>query len=231
MQLSDMRASVLDKADEAQGGGFITNTTLDRFINQACRFVYNKLSTKAPDSLWVEGTIGNGGVFDTVAGQEGYALPATMKKLVLVQFRQQGSTNVNDYRPMDKINIGNDYGNTYFPIREGYYPNFGYFLSKDKIYLRNVPAQVINIRMWFIQQFVAVVTDTDVPMFDADYHELACELAALHCLGKSGEQLFAERFKLYELELGMMEDSAVNRDQQAEQMAITDRQDVGRYGR
>lgn len=230
MDLAEMRLSTLSKADE-ESVGFITNPVLDRAINQGCRFVYNRLSQKGQAFFWREGTSGNGGKFNAVANTEGYDLPADTIKVVKVEVRSASSTSPDDYRRVDKINIANEQADTFSPVREGYWGQFGYFIAGTRIYFKPVPKEAFTIRLWDVPRFTKLVLETDTPSFDENYHELACELGSLQLLGKSGESLFDERMKLFQIENAMLDETAENRDQQSEQMVITDQRDNDRYGR
>lgn len=224
MDLSELRTWTRAKCDE-QASGFITDDILDLAINQAGRWVYRKLVQTFQGYGVREGTTGNGGKFNTVAGTQGYSLPSDTRKVVRVEHRPSSSTDDNEYRKMDKLNIANDRGESFFPVREGYSPQFGYFTAGSKIYFRPVPASVFTVRIWDVPKWTTLVDDDDEPVTEDDWDDLICELAALECLGQSGEPLFEERFKLFGLQNGLLEDTAGHRDFQPEQMVITDDQD------
>jgi hypothetical protein len=227
MDLSALRASVRFKADE-EGTDFVDNTELDRVINQACRWVYNQLVSKYTSRFIREGTTGNTGKFSTVSGTQGYSLPTDTKDVVTVEMRDSSSTDDDDYRKLRRLNIGAHEREDYWPIREGTHPTFGYFLAGSKIYLKPVPDAVYTIRLWDIPRFTALSATSDTPGFDEEYHELASELAALQLLGTSGEDIFRERFQLFEVEKLGLDVSSPNRDYQSETMIITNDSDWSR---
>lgn len=230
MDLSDLRDSSRSKADE-QSTGFISNTELDRFLNQGLRLIYGKIAQRFQNYFIVPGTIGNGGQFLTVNGQQGYPLPPTMLKLVRMEQRNTNSTTDNDWRKMETANIDTDLFDTYYPIREGYLPQFGYFIAGPNLYIRPVPTTAFYVRMWFIPLVIAMVSESDIPGVPEPYHELIAEFGALQCLRKSGEILYKPAMDMFNLELTNLLDTIEFRDQQPEQMVITDQRDNDRYGR
>jgi hypothetical protein len=225
MQLSAFRARTRTKADEGNSD-FYQPEQLDASINAACRFVYRKLTQIAEDFFIREGTTLNTAKFDTVVGQSGYDLPADQMKLVKVESRPTSSSDEDDYLPVEKINIAANDGESYYPQREGYLPYFGYFLAGEKIYFRPTPRQSFTVRLWDIPRFTSLSADSDTPPFEEDWDELVCELAALDLLGTSGEPIFQERFKLYQEQMGLLNDTATHRDQRAQTM-VMDFNEVG----
>jgi len=171
------------------------------------------------------------GRFSTVASTQAYDLPPEMMKLVRIEYRQSGSTSDNDWRKVPHLNISSDDGSNYYPLREGYLPEFGYAMVGNQVIFKPVPSQAYAVRIWDVPLFKKLVGTTDVPGFDEDYCELACELAAIDLLGTSGEPIFGERMKLFEVENGLLNETSVNRDQQPDQMVITDTGGNDRYGR
>lgn len=226
MELSDLRASARSKSDEEESG-FIDNTELDRFINQGCRLIYGKLVQKFENYFIVPGTALNSGLIATVDGTQGYDLPSTLQKLVRVEHRPYTSTSDDEWKKMDTLNIGNDevdIRNSVWDIRPS---QFGYFIAGNKIFLRPVPKEQFSVRLWFIPRFTALVDATDEPGIPEEYHELASEYAAIQCLRKSGEPIWKESLDVFNIELLGMIESAEIRDQQPEQMAITESWDSG----
>lgn len=221
MTLEDLRASARSKADE-QATGFIDTTELDRFINQGMRFVYGKIAQRFENYFITEGTTANSGKFNTVAGTQGYSLPTTLMKLVRVESRTSSSTNDNDYLRVRTDNIANDMGTNFSPLREGYVPDFGYFIAGNKIYFKPVPQSAYTVRLWFIPRATALSLVSDTPSVPEEYHELIAEYAAIQCLAKSGEPIFKERQDAFMLELTNMLETVEVRDQQPETMMITD---------
>lgn len=230
MQFSDIRASARAKADE-EATGFISNTEINRYLNQGLRLVYGKIAQRFENFFIVPGTTGNLGKFTTVNGTQGYALPTTLMKLVRVEQRNTNSTTDNDWRKMETINIGTDLFDTYYPIREGYLPQFGYFVAGASMYIKPVPTTAFDVRLWFIPFVTDMSADSDIPGVPSPYHELIADYAALQCLRKSGEGLYKEAMDMFNIELTNMLDTIEFRDQQNEQMTITDQRDNDRYGR
>lgn len=230
MQLSDLRASARSKADE-ESTGFISNTELNRYLNQGLRLVYGKIAQRFQNYFIVPGTTLNGGKFTTVSGTQEYSLPATLLKLVRVEQRNTNSTTDNDWRKMETANIDTDMFDTYYPIREGYLPQFGYFIAGNKFYIRPVPTTAFDVRLWFIPLVADLSADGDIPGVPSPYHELIADYGALQCLRKSGEALYKPAMDMFNIELTNMLDTIEYRDQQPEQMVITDQRDNDRYGR
>lgn len=228
MTLAELRESARGKADESESD-FITNSELNGYVNQGARIVHGKIVQSFNDDFLIIGTALNGGLFSTVVGTQNYALPDSMKKLVKLEARFNGSTSDNDWKRIEKVNIGNERVDTYYPIREGYYPGFGYFLTKDYIYLRPVPAQVFQVRVWFVPRFTTLVADIDIPDVPDEFHDLISEFAAIQCLRKSGEGIYKEAMDVFNLELKNMLETVQHRDQQPEQMGITDDYIYERY--
>lgn len=227
--LSDLRSTSRAKADESSTG-FITNAVLDGYLNQGVTLIRNKIIQRFENYLIVEGTALNGGLFNTVATQQAYALPSDMQKLVRVEYRQANSTTDNDWRRVPTLNIGTDAGSTYFPIREGYLPEFGYFIAGDNIYFKPVPATIYSIRLWYIPRGTRMVLDADTTGIPSEYDDLVSEFGAIQCLRQSGEQLYKESSDIFKLELESFLETIEIRDQQPEQMVITEGQDLYRYG-
>lgn len=223
--LETYRSRVRTKADE-ENTDFIDNTELDASINAACRFVYRKLAQKNEDLFVRPGTVANSNKFDTVSGTQEYALATDLMKIVRVESRIASSTDDNDYLQVDKLNIGADSGFSYSPLREGYLPHFGYFIAGNNIYFKPVPSQEFTVRIWDVPKFTTLADADDEPLFDNDWDDLVCELAALDLLGTSGEPIFAERFKLYELQMGLLDETAGHRDEKA-QVMVMDYNEVG----
>jgi len=219
MQLSAFRTRVRTKADEGTSD-FIADAQLDQSINAACRFVYRRLVQLAEDFFIREGTALNTAKFDTVAGTSGYSLPTDQMKLVKVECRDSGSSDDDAYMPVEKLNLAANDADSYYPQREGYLPYFGYYIAGTKIYFRPVPRQAFTVRLWDIPKFTTLTLDSDVPPFEEDWDELVAELAALDLLGTSGEPIFQERFKMYQEQLGLLNDTASHRDQRAQVMVM-----------
>jgi hypothetical protein len=230
VDLTTLRDSARSKSDE-QATGYISDVELDRFINQGCKFIYAKICQRFEDYFIESGTALNGGLFNTVIKQQAYPLPLTMQKLIKVEHRAAGSINDNDWCRMERVNISNHRLDEYYPVREGYRPGFGYFIAGSNIYFRPVPAEAFSIRLWFIPRFVDLVAVDSIPAIPEEYHELIAEYASLQCLRKSGEPIWREANEMFTLELNNMLETIEVRDQQAEQMTITDDVDYYRNGR
>lgn len=229
MDLQALRDSARSKADE-QNTNFISNTELDRFLNQGQDYVYGKIAQRFEDYFCVKGTVGNSGQFNTVSGTQSYDLPTTMLKLVRVEHRTTTSADDNEWKRIERTNINNDHVNDYYPVRPGYSPYFGYFVAGSQLHLRPVPRDVFSVRLWFIPKAMAMSLTTDVPSVPSEYHEMISEYAAIQCLRKSGEGIWNEAMTIFNTEFGNMLETIENRDQNSEQMVITDVQDRWIYG-
>lgn len=220
-----------EKADE-EASTFIGVNELKSYINQGLKYIYAKLVTTYEELFTVEGTLANSGLFSLVAEQEGYDLPATLLKLVNVQMRSNGSVSANDYFKLDRLNIANNGIDPFYPVRNNYLQQSGYFVVASKIYFRPVPTNANQIRLWFVPKVIDMDIDTDIPGIPSEYHEILAEYASIQCLRKSGEGIFQEAYKIWQDELQNMLDSAKNKDQQAATMVITDDwdSDYNRYG-
>lgn len=224
MDLSALRSLARYKADETVTT-FIGNAELDVFLNEGYRFVYNKVISKFEDFFIQPGTNGNGGLFSTVSGTQGYSLPSDCQKIVRVEHRSSSSTSDNDWRKLEKLNIVNDRYDDFYPVRDGYTPGFGYFVAGNKIYLKPVPSQVFSVRIWYIPRITALSGEADVPSVPEEFHELIAEYAAIQVLRKSGEPIWRESIDTFKLGLDSMLDAVQHRDQQPEQMVISDSRD------
>lgn len=223
MQLSDVRTLARQKSDE-EATGYVSNSEVLSYINQGLRFVYGKIAQRFENYFITKGTVGNGGLITTVSGTDEYNLPTDLMKLVRVEQRQSGSSSENDWITLKALNIGNDNIRVFYPPREGYGPGsaYGYFIAGNKIYLRPVPTQAFSLRIWYVPRVTALSADSDIPGIPEEYHELLAEYAAIQIISKSGEGLYAERSKSFDLELGNLLETIEVRNQQSEQMVITD---------
>lgn len=228
MDLDDLRSSARSKADET-ATDFITTIELDRYINQGLRYVYGKIAQRFEDYFVVPGTVGNDGLISTVSGTQAYDLPDDLMKIVRVEHRAAGDTNDNNWRRMERLNISNDRLDDYYPVREGYSPSFGYFVGGNKVYLRPVPTTAFSVRIWFVPRVTVLSAGSDIPGVPDEFQELIAEYAALQCLRKSGEGIYKEASDIFQLELQNMIENIEVRDQQAEQMVITDDSDWDRF--
>jgi hypothetical protein len=224
MTLSDLRASARSKADE-QATGFITDTELDRFLNQGYRFVYGKIVQAFESFFLTKGTLANGGLISVSSATQNYSLPTTMLKLVMAEWRESNSTDDNSWKKLTRLNIGNNTANDYYPVRDGRDQGVGYFVTGTEIMLRPVPAASWSLRLWFIPRATALSQTTDTPDVPVEYQELIAEYAAIQCLAKSGEGIWKERQDTFNLELQNLLDTIAHRVQEPEQMLITDNSD------
>lgn len=223
MVLSDLRTLAKQKSDEV-ATSYIGNSEVDSYLNEGLNFVYGKIVQRFENYFIVQGTALNGGLFNTVSGTQNYAAPTSLYKLVRVEYRQYGSTNEDDFRPLACQNIGNDGGRNYYPPREGWGPGgrFGYFLAGNTFYLRPTPTSVYEVRVWFVPYVTEMTLDADVPNVPPPYHRLISEYAAIQILAKSGEPLWKERSDTFKLQLDNLIETIEIRNQNAEQMIITD---------
>lgn len=177
-------------------------------------------------------SIGHSGAWDTVGGVQEYNFPADLMKLVRVEHRQAGNTNEDNWLNLRSLNIGNDSVRAFYPPREGWGPGpgFGYFVAGNKMFLRPTPTNAFSIRLWYVPRVAALSATTDVPTIPEEYHELIAEYAAIQMLAKSGEGLFVERQKSFEFQLQNMIENIEMRNQQSEQMLITDEYDFDIVG-
>jgi hypothetical protein len=228
MDLEELRDSARSKADE-QATGFITDTELNRFLNQGNRLVYGKIVQTFEEFFVVKGTTGNGGAVAVAADQNEISLPATLLKLVRVERRNTNDSNENNWRKLPRLNIGNDQLNDFYPIREGRDQGFGYYLAGEKMYLRPVPQGGFDLRMWFVPKCTAMSANSDEPDVPEEYHELVAEYGAIQCLAKSGEGIWKERMDTFNLELANMLETVTHRVQEPQQMIITDDYDFDRW--
>lgn len=145
-------------------------------------------------------------------------------KLVRVEHRQSGSTSEDDWLMLSTLNISNDRVRTFYPPREGWGPGpgFGYFIAGNRLYLRPTPTHVFSVRLWYIPRPLTMSADTDVPVIPEEYHEILAEYAGIQMLAKSGEGIWRERSEIAQAELMNMLETIEIRNQQAEQMVITD---------
>lgn len=228
MQFSELRTSARVKADE-EATGFITDAMLNRFLNEGNRFLYNKIVSAYEDYFVVEGTAPNGGLISCVSGTHKYALPTTMQKLVKVEWRASTDTNEDNWRKVDRLNVSNDnrYADSFYPTREGYVGRFGYFTAGLYIYIRPTPKDAFDVRLWFIPKAITLSSDTDVPESPEEFHELIADFASMRVLGKSGEGIYKELQDMFTLQLNTFIETVGHRNQEAQQMVITDYGDRG----
>lgn len=228
MTLTQLRDLARAKADE-QSAGFIGDVELDSYLNQGLKFIYGKIVQRFEDFFIVRGTTANGGLFTQVSGTDEYPLPSTLQKLVLVQMRRAGTTSNDAWIRLDRANIANNGIDIYYPLREDLLHKVGYFLAGNNIYFRPVPAEAAEIRMWFVPRVTALASASDIPGIPNEYHELLSEYAAIQCLRKSGEGIFAESYKIWDQELKNMLETVEVRDQQPSQMMITEDYEIDHY--
>ena len=229
MTLDDLQQFSRSKADEAQGG-YIDSTELIRYINQGYRLVYGKIVQRFEDYFITIGTTGNGGSFTTVSNTMSYALPANLKKLVRVESRGPGETNENLWRRVDRANIQNDSRrDLYSEAWADRLLNFQYFVAGNQIHLRPVPQTGVQVRIWFVPQLTALALAADVPVIPDEFHDMLADYAAIQCLAKSGEGIYSERLSLWNQELQNLIENIEIRDQQPEQMVITENSDTNQF--
>jgi hypothetical protein len=228
MDLTELRASARSKADE-EATGFITDAELDRFINQGLRIVYGKIAQSFEDYFVIKGTSGNGGLISVLANTQEYNLPTDHLKLVRVERRNTNDSNENNWRKLQRLNIGNDQINDFYPVREGRDQGYGYFVAGNKIFLRPVPSGGFDMRLWYIPKVTTLVNTTDVPGIPEEYQELVAEYASIQCLRKSGEGIYKEAMDLFNIELGNLLDTISHRVQEPTQMMVSDEYDFDRW--
>lgn len=216
MTLDEIRSAARAKADE-ETAGYIDTPELDQYINQGYLYVFSKICQRFQDYFVEPQT-----PFNTVSAQQAYPLPTDMVKLIRVERRPVGSTDDNAWVVLRKSNIANDSTADRYPVREEYWPRMGYFIAGNKIYIRPVPAQTYELRYWAVVKPATLVDGTDEPVVLSMYHPLISEYAAMQCLQKSGEGIYTERRDAFNLELDNLLDTVDHRDQQSEQMVITD---------
>lgn len=223
MQFSDLRTSARVKSDE-EATGFVTDSMLNRFLNEGNRFLYNKIVAAYEDYFLVEGTVGNSGLISVSSGTHKYAIPTTMQKLAKVEWRAANDSNEDNFRKVDRINVANDnkYADSFYPTREGYVGRFGYFVAGQFIYIRPTPRDAFDVRLWFVPRAVDMAADADLPSSPEEFHELIADFAALRVLGKSGEGIYKEIRDVFNLQLATFMETVTNRNQEAQQMVITD---------
>jgi hypothetical protein len=227
MDFTEIRASARSKADE-ESTGFITDAELNRFINQGLRIVYGKIAQAFEDYFVIKGTVANSGLITVLADTNEYDLPTNLK-IVRVERRNTNDSNENNWRKLQRLNIGNDQINDFYPIREGRDQGYGYFIAGDKLYLRPVPSGGFDMRIWFIPKVTALSADDDVPGVPEEYHELIAEYASVQCLRKSGEGIYKEAMDLFNLELSNLLDTINHRVQEPTQMLVTDEYDFDKW--
>jgi hypothetical protein len=230
MNLATLRASARAKADE-EATGFISDAELNRSLNQGLKLIYGKIVTRFQDHFIVPGTAENGGLFTTVANQQGYGLPTTHQKLVRVEYRDASSISDNDWMKIERGNIGNENRGSYYPMQDIGIRDFDYFMAGEKIFFRPVPVSQYAVRLWFIPRVTEMTADSDIPGVPEEYHDLIAEYGAIQCLRKSGEGLYKEATDVFGIELDAMLESVAHRDQQPEQMVITEQNFVRRLPR
>lgn len=223
MQLSEIRDLSRQKADE-ESTGFVDNGELNSYINQGLKFIYGKIAQRFEDYFIVKGTALNDGLIDVVTNTSAYDLPANLMKLVIVEYRKNGSTTEDDWIIVPRSNIVNDSDKGFYPPRLdwGPIPGFSFFITGNIINLRPEPKSDFQIRLWFVPRVTTLTVDTDVPGIPDEYHELLAEYAAIQLLAKSGESLWQERSSVFKVELDNMLETVENRTQQPEQMNITE---------
>ncbi len=217
MTFDEIRAAARSKADE-QATGFIDSTELDQYINQANFMVYAKIVARDEKYFIQKSSTTN-----TVDGTQEYALPTNTHRLILIQRRQSGSTSERDWFAIRPSNISNNHLKyDWYPGLLNYTSEQTYFLAGNYIYLDPVPTQVYELRFWYVALPTVLTTGSDIPSAPYIYHPLIAEYAALQCLAKSGEGIYQERRDALELEMQNLLDTISPRDQQAEQMVVTD---------
>lgn len=223
MNLLQLRAASRQRADE-EADGFITNGELNNYINQGSRYIYTQMVQRFEDYFIIPGEVSNGGVFNTVADQQLYAMPSQLHKLVKVEMRSSTSNNERDYYRIRRVNIANYDASARSPaLLSGNGFSFGYYIAGSKIGLRPIPsAQTQTIRIWYVPFIPLLALDVDSPEIPEMYHDFIADYAAIKMLSKSGEGIYPEKMGEFNISLKNLLDTIESRDQQAEQMTFLD---------
>lgn len=175
--LLQLRTSLLVRGGY-EGSEDITSAVALEVLNDGLEETYN-LCIACDDDYYVKlGTVANGGQFNTVAGQDTYALPSDFYNLRKVEILDSSTRwkKLNPV-PLDGANLIQTVDS---PSR-----HYRYRLSNQGLTLYPTPTGVDTLRVYYLPLAPQLAVDTDSVTFDRPVEaRLVLEIALRDCLAR-----------------------------------------------
>ena len=168
----DENASVVDK--------FWTDSEVTTAINTGVKRTHNKIKNTGRWHFTSRAT------FSTAVGVEYYALPANLKDLKIVSF--EDSVGVEHWLRRDagpNMFAWNVAGVGLLSTNTNDVAPFSYWVVGSTIRILPVPQLIRTIRLYYEARIVDLVSESDAPSFDEDYHDMAAKWAAMELMVKN----------------------------------------------
>lgn len=155
---------------------FWSDAELNRLVNIGCQKYHARIKNISRNHFTTRVT------FSTVASQEYYQLP----------------TNLKDLRLVSMVDTDRECF-----LTKAYWPNPDrwteqrssadgwpqqYWLVGQSIRFVPIPSSVLTIRLYYEARQVALTSESEVPTFDSDYHDLVSKWAAMEAAAKDGKR-------------------------------------------
>jgi len=176
MNLAELRGLTRTYLNEPFAA-FWSDSELNRLVNIGCQKYHARIKNISRNHFTTRVT------FSTVANQEYYQLP----------------TNLKDLRLVSIVDPDREYfiGHAYWPNPDRWAP-LGqscndtwprqYWIVGPAMRLVPTPTSILTIRLYYEARQVALASDTEVPTFDLDYHDLASKWAAVEASAKDRQR-------------------------------------------
>ena len=183
MNRGEIRNAVREYLNEPQPA-YWSNASLDNWINIAVPIVHNKIKAVSRYHFTTRAT------FPTVVGTEYYSLPADCKDVKLITRLDSNGREI----PLSMAQWPDP---TVWTPEAMLDPTAGsgddgpsiYWLVGPSIRLLPRPSDVVTLKLYYEARGVNLTQDSDVPTFDADYHDLAAKWAAIEAGVKDGRSM------------------------------------------
>ena len=181
MNKGEIRALVRQYLNEPLAA-FWTDAELDGWINVAVRKATIHIKNTSRYHFTTRAN------FQTVQGQEYYQLPANLKDLKYVSKITDDQTEL----PLARAPWPNPFSWTEDPLPTSTSTSptdvpAGYWIVGASIRLLPIATGAITIRLYYEARLINLVSDSDIPTFDEDYHDLAAIWAAINARVKNSE--------------------------------------------
>jgi hypothetical protein len=194
---------------------FFTATQIQSRINLAQKVLQSILIDSYQDRYTVCVTSA------TIANTGRYLLPSDFRKIRRLEILTSGSGDTATYKKIEPMDL-----NQQDLLSPGAGTPSRYFLVRNHMYLRQVPAQVWTMHMNYVYTVADLTTDGQTPDIPAEYHEFLAVLSVRADLVQDGVDMTAilELKKEYEEKIRM---DAANRKPDGARMITATRDGYG----